>query len=283
MIKPKSNLIKFTTGIFFVLQIIAATVILTCPRAVEAATTTVNFKPQVSIPGSSFVAESPSLLTGSTIASYIGAIYNYGMAIAGILATLVLMGAGVIWLTSGGDSGKITQAKELISGSIAGLLILVVSWVILNTVNPDLVNLKSIAPANIAEIDIAAQTSLVCCSQKQGPTKTAIKLVDGKRIATEGNMDGKEIRCGGDSVECPSNKVCLTKTDEVYSCFEDNLCCECVRGILSGPNFCKNNVTIDSCKKACKHAYLDPITSFAAFYDAADYVCPEGETTCTKK
>lgn len=283
MVKPKLNLIKFTTGIFFALQLISAVAILTCPQPVEAATTTVNFKPQVSIPGSSFVAESPSLVTGSTIASYIGAIYNYGMAIAGILATLVLMGAGVIWLTSGGDSGKITQAKELISGSIAGLLILVVSWVILNTVNPDLVNLKSIAPTNIATIDIAAQTSLVCCSQKQGATKTAIKLVDGKKIATEGNMDGKEIRCGGDSVECPSNKVCLTTDNKVYSCAEDNFCCDCASGLFNSGSFCKNNVTNDACKKACKPAALNPTGSIYAVHPANDYVCLEGETTCQKR
>lgn len=162
MKKSKPNLVKFTAGIFFALQIIGATVIFSCPSPAEAADD-IKFSPQVTIPNSNFTNDTSSTITGSTIASYIGAIYNYGLAIAGILATIVLMAAGVIWLTSGGDSGKVSQAKELISGSVAGLIILIVSWVILNTVNPDLVNLKSISPTNIIKKNV--NTSPQTCNE----------------------------------------------------------------------------------------------------------------------
>jgi len=54
------------------------------------------------------------------------------------------MGGGVLWLTSGGDSGKVGQAKELISGSLIGTVILFSSWIILNTINPDLLKMKVI-------------------------------------------------------------------------------------------------------------------------------------------
>lgn len=106
-----------------------------------------QFEPQIQIPESSFSATSVKIATfdektgtmnSDLLARYIQAFYNYGMAVVGILAAIVLMAGGVLWLTSGGDSGKVGQAKELIIGSIVGTGILFSSWIILNTINPEL-------------------------------------------------------------------------------------------------------------------------------------------------
>ncbi|MFA6995330.1 MAG: hypothetical protein WC249_02875 [Patescibacteria group bacterium] len=78
------------------------------------------------------------------ISEYIIGIYNYGTAIAGILAAIILMAGGVLWLISAGDASKITQAKELITGSITGLIILISSYLILYTISPELTIFKSI-------------------------------------------------------------------------------------------------------------------------------------------
>jgi len=78
------------------------------------------------------------------IGQYIAAIYNYGLSIAGILAAIMLMAGGVLWLVSGGDASRITQAKELIIGSVTGLIILFSSYILLIQVNPDLVKMGSI-------------------------------------------------------------------------------------------------------------------------------------------
>lgn len=87
------------------------------------------------------------------IAEYIKAIYNYGLGIVGILAALVLMGGGVLWLISGGDASKNTQAKEMIIGSVTGLTILACSYIILFQVNPELTKLKPISLGSIAHLD----------------------------------------------------------------------------------------------------------------------------------
>lgn len=87
------------------------------------------------------------------IGQYITAIYNYGIGIAGILAAIVLMAGGVLWLISGGDSSKITQAKELIGGSITGLIVLMTSYVLLIQINPDLVNFKPVTIGAIKGIE----------------------------------------------------------------------------------------------------------------------------------
>lgn len=79
------------------------------------------------------------------IAEYIQGIYRYGLGIGGILAAIVLMAGGVLWLVSAGDSSKISQAKDLIVGSITGIIILLSTYIILSEINPNLTTLKSIS------------------------------------------------------------------------------------------------------------------------------------------
>jgi len=126
----------------------------TAPLAARAQSTNITplqFTPQIliseaavnytSIPVGSY---NEGVMTSDLLAKYIQAFYNYGMAIVAILAAIVLMAGGLLWLTSAGNDTRISQAKELISGSIVGSIILLSSWIILNTVNPDLLNLRTI-------------------------------------------------------------------------------------------------------------------------------------------
>ncbi len=113
---------------------------------------------QVEIPGLNKLA-TITCTTGEEceipwIGQYISGIYNYALAIVGIVAAIVLMAGGLLWLISGGDASKITRAKELIIGSISGLIILVASYSLLLIVNPDLVNLKSISITPLNRMDI---------------------------------------------------------------------------------------------------------------------------------
>lgn len=88
------------------------------------------------------------------IAQYINFIYNYGLGIGGILAAVVLMAGGLLWLVSGGDVSKITQAKNLITGSITGLMILFGSYILLKQINPNLLSLKPMYLKMIEQIII---------------------------------------------------------------------------------------------------------------------------------
>ena len=110
---------------------------------------------QISIPGLTFTPTSTILKkwdeeTGGYdvsipwIGEYIKAVYNYSLSIAGILAALILMGGGILWLVSGGDASKITQAKELILGSVIGLVILMCSYILLIQINPALTKFQNI-------------------------------------------------------------------------------------------------------------------------------------------
>lgn len=112
----------------------------------QAQNEVLQYRPQISIPvpGAGLESGQEIPVDGNLISRYIKAIYDYGLMIAGILAAIVLMGGGLLWLSSAGNDTRISQAKELIIGSVSGLAILLCSWIILNTVNPSLLRFQPI-------------------------------------------------------------------------------------------------------------------------------------------
>jgi|GEM_PF-2117681 len=140
---PKILIVFFIA--VFILQMAALLFLLIKPVAA------VEFTPQVGI-GNDFQAGVAKTVGGDTIAKYIKAIYQYGVGVIGILAAVILMFGGVLWLTAGGNTGQVSEAKEWIKASLTGLIIALLSYIILLTVNPDLVNLKPITVEPIDKI-----------------------------------------------------------------------------------------------------------------------------------
>jgi len=104
-----------------------------------------TFTPQVDIPGGVSGPTSVGTNGQSTLlGEYIVGIYDYSFAIAGILAAIVLMGGGVLWLVSGGNQTKVSKAKDIIGGSLIGLGILFSGYILFNTINPALLEMKPI-------------------------------------------------------------------------------------------------------------------------------------------
>jgi len=76
------------------------------------------------------------------LGQYLSILYNYLISIAGVLATVMIMVGGVRWLLAAGDPGKIGAAKETIGSAVIGLGLALGSFLILNTINPQLVELR---------------------------------------------------------------------------------------------------------------------------------------------
>jgi len=74
------------------------------------------------------------------------------------------MYGGVIWLTSGGSTERISQAKQYISGAISGMVLLLASYLILNTVSPDLVALQFPAILEVQKKEVLT----TCCQTITG-------------------------------------------------------------------------------------------------------------------
>jgi 3D (Asp-Asp-Asp) domain-containing protein len=159
------------------------------------------------------------------LGQYIAGIYNYALAIAGILAALMLMAGGVIWLISGGDASKITQAKEIIIGSVTGLIILAASYVILIQINPELVNLGSITISNIKKMEIGLATtrySTTAESYKNANCASDEELKNGINFYSTGYYkpaweDSDKFRCVvAMQCSCPNGQDTTKNCDSLY-------------------------------------------------------------------
>ena len=94
------------------------------------------------------------------IAQYIKGFYKFAMALAGILATLVIMIGGVIWLTAGGNTNRVESAKSWITGALTGLIIALSSYVLLYTINPSLVEFQTI---QLGKPSLSESTKIGAC------------------------------------------------------------------------------------------------------------------------
>lgn len=103
-----------------------------------------QYTPMESIPGFGKPSDFPS---------YLIAIYKFGIWTVGIAAMLMIMIGAYMYMTSAGNNSSTGKAKGIITDAVGGVILALVSWLILYTINPDLVSFKSL---NVA-IDEAAK------------------------------------------------------------------------------------------------------------------------------
>ncbi len=139
----------------------------------------IKFKPQVGI-GTEFPAAKSKVIQERSplIGQYIAALYRYFIGAIAIIATVMIMWGGFLWLTAAGSASQIGIAKSRITGALIGLVLALGSYLILNTINPKLVRFE---PLTITPIERAKELEMpeiggegvVSCDltpEKGGPT-----------------------------------------------------------------------------------------------------------------
>ncbi len=153
MHKKLSKILTISFLLIFTLQLASLLFLITMPEPSIAAEVK-NFVPQVSI-DDNFTA---GVFSTPSIAKYIKAIYTYAIGIVGILAAIVLMFGGVLWITAGGNNERISNAKSWIAASLSGLVLALCSYMILYTINPNLVQFKDIVVNDVTDTSLEG-----CC------------------------------------------------------------------------------------------------------------------------
>lgn len=82
------------------------------------------------------------LTATSTLVDFIDYAYRWAMLLGGLFAFFALIMGGFQYLTSVGDPNKMRDAKERIIAAILGLVLLLSTYVILNTLNPELLTVR---------------------------------------------------------------------------------------------------------------------------------------------
>jgi len=70
----------------------------------------------------------------------VGRLINVALGFIGILLLVYIIYAGFLWMTAGGDEGKVKKATDMIRNAIIGLLIIVAAFAISNFVLGSLIN-----------------------------------------------------------------------------------------------------------------------------------------------
>lgn len=95
---------------------------------------------------------------------YIKAVFNLSLTITGLIAFFVIISGGFRYLTAGASISKMADARDRIASGILGLIIILSSYLILTTINPQLTILS------LPEIDETALTALSPFDFEKNPT-----------------------------------------------------------------------------------------------------------------
>jgi hypothetical protein len=224
-----------------------------------------SMKMQVGIPNSSKFSQGRTITFNSStgvIAEYVSAIYTYAIGVVGILATVVMMIGGFIWITAGGNPSRVGEAKSWIGGALAGLLLSLLSYTLLMTINPDLLKLRVTPIQRVDKIVLnenetaGAGQGESCLTRPCNPRYECVNDVTTSYIPTCVSMEPDDAcRAMGNGTHCINanneegycqNEVCMPCRNPGIECGHDHHCCSgsCNEGICEP---CYNRPDWTSC------------------------------------
>ena len=125
---------------------------------------------------------------GQSLVDFLQWAFVFAIAAAGILALLMIMIAGFQYITAAGSEARAGAAKSRIQNAIIGLILALCSYLILNTINPDLVKIKL-------------------------PTLTPIE----KSTFNWDDYLPEQPKAGDEAHNVPDGQICATSLDCYYS------------------------------------------------------------------
>ncbi len=90
--------------------------------------------------------EDPSLTIGVGSADLKQTVVNiitFVLGLLGLIAVIMILYGGFIWLTAGGNEDKVDSAKKIISAAAVGLVVILISWAIVQFVINTTTNVTS--------------------------------------------------------------------------------------------------------------------------------------------
>jgi hypothetical protein len=87
--------------------------------------------------------EPAGLSGGAKLETMIGGIINIALGTVGVILLALLIYAGFLWMTAGGDTDKVKTARGIIFNAIIGLLITVLAFAISEFVIERLIEIQA--------------------------------------------------------------------------------------------------------------------------------------------
>ena len=209
------------------------------------------------------------------IGDFIKTLYNYAMAVVSIVATIMIIFAGVQWITSGGNAETITAAKHRLTGAVIGLFIAFFSYTILRTINPALVTLQ------LPQVWMVRSQGIVPQFCSAAPSSSVFALAadnkDQKRAVSTGRSPTYDLTYSGTSTEkftCGGRFFIKDGGDS--TCFGD---------FCSGQGMMCSNININDSKSDtyfCDKASVAGIVTYDSFLGDAGCIVGALASTLSK-
>lgn len=156
--------------------------------------------------------------TPINLTQYLSALFNFAIAAAAILAVVMIVIGGLQYIGAAGNTSVIEDAKDRIYWAIVGLILALGSWMILNTINPELkeLQLKSIEPVETTKEKLELL-------KLRGKFQTDIDMFSAKKCEELGPY----LECEPSSLGCTSvgSLYCRLKPDNTGKTkFEGSAC-----------------------------------------------------------
>lgn len=172
--------------------------------------------------------------TVSGITEYVKTFYLFGLGLVGVAALFALVFGGIIYMTAGTITST-EEAKKWIWGALGGLLLMLGSYLILNTINPDLVTLKEpevIFPTAPTACTAGCDPDCQYCNTETGncvnePDNTDCqvhKICQGGKCKSGSTQEGGSCQ---DMFECDRSKClsCMDSKCQDYCKTTGQTCC----------------------------------------------------------
>ncbi|MDP3996564.1 MAG: pilin [bacterium] len=153
--------------------------------------------------------------TGKTsLTTYIAGAFRIAIALCGVLAFLMIVIGGFQYMSTDAIGGK-TEGKERILQAVGGLVLALSSWLIINTLNPELLSLEGINKIEPLSEKIA-QTNLL--SQSAPVPTIGERLREERREVESLEREAEALQSAGQTEEAEAKKdEALLARDEAVS------------------------------------------------------------------
>jgi len=138
--------------------------------------------------------------TKTALPEYLRYVFTFAIIISGLVAFGAMIYGGVLYVTSVGDPTKISGAKDQVIAGILGLIIVLSSFLILNTINPQLV-LPASPPLESASAGIYAYVKAGCVDAPDDSYDDRVLISQteipdlGVRLPTDEDGDPQSLKC----------------------------------------------------------------------------------------
>ena len=111
------------------------------------------------------ITDLPGLPAGSAVSlsDFIIVLYDFLLSAVGIAAMFMIVVGGFRYLTAAGNAASMAEAKDIIYSALYGLILALSTWIIVSTINPDLLYLKK-PGTTVSHTDYSCMSSSLSCN-----------------------------------------------------------------------------------------------------------------------